>query len=513
MKLTMKINNIVIIGGGTAGWLAANHLGKALNKRADVTVSLIESPDIPAIGVGEGTVPMMRETLKSFGISETEFIQTCDVTFKQSIKFVNWLDKNKHGKNNAYHHLFDYPFPFGDDLAPFWLAGDRKNAYNDCVSAQGLVCDQMLAPKTISMPEYQGATTYAYHLNAAKFALLLAKNAKASFNVKHIQAKVINASHDDQGNLSSLTTDTEGELAFDFYIDCSGFSALLIDKQLEVPFVEKSSELFIDKAITVQVPTDKQDKIPPYTIATAHKAGWIWDIALTERRGVGLVYSSKYMTDEVAKQKLDNYLGGKLASLPSRVIPMKIGYREKSWHKNCVALGLAQGFVEPIEATSILLTDFSAKLLAERFPLDFSQLNDFSQRYNSTVIYAWERVVDFIKVHYCISDRADSQFWLENKDPQTISPHLKSQLKRWESFSPKSTDFFSKFEIFDVENYLYVLYGMKYQTQQSNLCLEYSQKIEQQQAALKEHTTELLANLPEHRILLNKIKQYGMSKV
>jgi tryptophan halogenase len=509
----VKINNVVILGGGTAGWLAANHLGKVLKNRKGVSVTVIESPDIPTIGVGEGTVPMMRETLRSFGISESEFIQQCDVTFKQSIKFVNWLDKTKHGADNHYHHLFDFPFPFGDDLSPLWLSGERTVSFGEHVSPQVEVCEKMLAPKTISMPEYEGATTYAYHLNAAKFALLLGRNAKDNFGVTHLKANVVNAKLDESGNISSIETDTYGDMKFDFYVDCTGFSAYLIEKHLKVKFIDKSKELFVDKAITVQVPTEENSVIPPYTVATAHKAGWIWDIALTERRGVGFVYSTRHMSDEEAKEKLNNYLGGKLNELTPRVIPMKVGYREVLWEKNCVALGLAQGFFEPIEATSILLTDFSAKFLAERFPTDTEEMADVRAFYNKVVNYSWERVVDFIKLHYCISDRTDSQFWIDNRDPNTISTHLKAQLKKWETFSPKSLDFFSKFEVFDVENFLYVLYGMKYPTQKAEFDSDYEKMAIAQLKQLKNHTHNLLETLPEHRELLNKIKLYGLSKV
>jgi len=170
----MDIQNIVIVGGGTAGWLAANHLGKSLAKNKKINITLIESPDIPPIGVGEGTVPDIQADLKSFGISETEFIRKCEVTFKQSIKFVNWSDKSKHGSDNYYHHLFADSSPFGGDLTPCWLSGKQDTIYSDFVCPQHKICEENKAPKTITTPEYQGQLGYAYHLNAAKFAELLA---------------------------------------------------------------------------------------------------------------------------------------------------------------------------------------------------------------------------------------------------------------------------------------------------------------------------------------------------
>ncbi|MBU2968983.1 tryptophan 7-halogenase [Pseudoalteromonas sp. C2R02] len=512
----MKINKIAIVGGGTAGWLAANHLGKALINRPNTSITLIESPDIPSIGVGEGTVPMMRETLKSFGISETDFVQQCDVTFKQSVKFVNWLDKNNHGENNYYHHLFDYPFPLGDDLAPFWLSTDKKTSFADIASFQGAICDAGLGPKTISTPEYQGTTTYAYHLNAKKFAKLLAKNACEKFNVEHQIANVTDVTLKEDGSIKSLNLESDNckdGTEFDFYIDCSGFSSFLMRKHLGVQFIDKSNELLIDTAIVVQVPTNIDDDIPSYTIATAHQAGWIWDIALPQRRGVGFVFSSKYMNEELAKEKLAKYLGEDLSELPHRSIPMNIGYLEKFWHKNCVAIGLSQGFVEPLEATAILLADFCAKQLAQNFPEEQAHCENLSNMYNKRITYCWDRVIDFIKLHYCISDRKDSKFWLDNKKEDGISEHLKQLLLHWQSFSPKTSDFFSKFEIFDVENFLYVLYGMKYQTTIGNLSESYLAKAKSDAEQVKKHADILVNDLPKHRELIDKINQFGMQKL
>lgn len=192
----MQINRIAVIGGGTAGWLAANHLAVELFGSKNISITLIESPDIPTIGVGEGTVPAMRETLKRFGVSETHFIRECDVSFKQSIKFINWLDRHKHGDNNYYHHLFDYPFPFGEDLTPYWLAAKQEHAFTDIVSVQGRICDAGLAPKKITTPEYRGDATYAYHLNAAKFAQNVVQSCNTAFCSTAYQGKC--AGHQNQ---------------------------------------------------------------------------------------------------------------------------------------------------------------------------------------------------------------------------------------------------------------------------------------------------------------------------
>ncbi|GAA0789229.1 MULTISPECIES: tryptophan halogenase family protein [Pseudomonadati] len=507
----MNIQKVAIIGGGTAGWLAANHLGKALLDK-NVSITLIESPDIPTIGVGEGTVPAIRKTLQSFGISETEFIKRCDVTFKQSIKFQNWLDKHIHGSNNYYHHLFDPPSPMGDDLSDFWLQGSTKT-YADLVSSQHAVCEANLAPKLITTPEYQAIQGYAYHLNAAKFALLLADNARQKFAVNHIKANVVATKLHLDGSIDSLILDNMGQQKFDFYIDCSGFESILLAKALKVPFVDKSQQLLVNKAIVVQVPTEPDAIIPPYTRATAHQAGWIWDIALSSRRGIGLVYSNAHLQDEQAEQKLNRYLDGRLSEYSYRTIPMHVGYRKQFWAKNCVALGLAQGFLEPIEATSIMLTDFAAGYLANRFPTNTEQMAGLSERFNQTMTYAWERVVEFAKMHYCLSDRSDSAFWIDNRDSKTIPEGLHNKLALWKEYVPMSEDLFSKFEVFNVENYLYVLYGMKYGTKAPHTNAKSLAEAQKHANKIEQRAQLLCKQLPSHRELLQKIHQFGLQKV
>ncbi|WP_033083576.1 tryptophan halogenase family protein [Colwellia psychrerythraea] len=509
----MPMKKIVVVGGGTAGWLAANHLGKKFKHNDAITVTLIESPDIAPIGVGEGTVPNIRKTLSSFGISETEFIRECDVTFKQSIKFVNWMDKKKHGSDNFFHHLFDAPSKFGEDLTAHWLKFGQDKIYADMVSPQHSACEHKKAPKSITTPEYEGTLGYAYHLNAAKFAHLLSKNAVARFGVCHIKANVINVELSDSGAIAALNTKELGKLEYDFYLDCTGFESLLSGQALNIPFVDKSKELLVNSALVVQVPTKESDEIPPYTVATAHQAGWIWDIALTNRRGVGFVYSNNHMSDEEASRKLDYYLKGNPTGLSYRKLPMKVGHREKFWHKNCVSLGLAQGFLEPLEATSILLTDFAASFLVDRFPESEEKMAVLEQRFNHVMGYAWNRVVDFIKLHYCISDREDSQFWLDNKKADTIPDTLKARLDLWQQFSPQKEDFFSKFEVFDYDNYLYLLYGMNYKTKLSPLSTQYHDKAKAHAEGIKAISAKLNQQLPNHRELINKIKRYGLQAV
>ena len=216
----MNIKKVAILGGGTAGWLAANHIGKELLKRKGVSVTLIESPDIPPIGVGEGTVPDIRNTLKTFGIREDEFIRQCDATFKQSIKFVNWMDKKKHGEGNFFHHLFDVPNPYDTKhLTQHWLNDKQKSkSHAQYLSSQHAICEAGLAPKSITNAQYEGELAYAYHFNAGKFAQLLSCNAKDKFSVSHVHTNVTQVKLANDGTIAALVTDSEGELEFDFIL-------------------------------------------------------------------------------------------------------------------------------------------------------------------------------------------------------------------------------------------------------------------------------------------------------
>lgn len=459
----MKIKRIAIIGGGTAGWLAANHLGAELIADNEIEITVIESADIPTIGVGEGTVPYIMNGLKRFGISEAELIMSCDVTFKQGIKFVNWLDSEKHGGDHYYYHPFDVPYPAGFDVSPYWVSHASSLPF-DYVGIQSRICELGLAPKKVSSEQYSGLLNYAYHFNALKFAKLLSKNAQERFRVIHKIATIVGAERDNSGYIANLVADTGDRLPFDFYIDCSGFSSIVIDKELGVPFISKAKELLIDTALVQQVPITDSESLNPYTTATAHKAGWIWDIPLTTRRGTGFVYSSNHMAYEDAVNLYADYLRVSPDSFSPRKIPMEVGYRKEFWCKNCVALGLAQGFVEPLEATSILVADFSAELLIRNFPRYRDDIDVLTSHYNKTITYVWDRVIDFIKLHYFISDRDDSQFWRDNKNSDSVSDLLKERLAIWSLRSPQKSDFFSRFELFGAENFLYVLYGMKYNT-------------------------------------------------
>ena len=253
------VKNIVIVGGGTAGWLtagviAARHQGRM---KSGFTVTLVESPTVSIIGVGEGTWPTMRSTLAKMGVSETEFFRHCDVAFKQGAKFANWTTG---AQGDAYHHPLMMPQGFTQmNLAPHWLAAEQVGTFCDAVSPQGVLCDEGLAPKTIATAEYDAMANYAYHLDAGKFAPFLQKHCTEKLHVRHVLADVVAVNQTDTGDIASVLTREAGEIAGDLFIDCTGFSSLLLGKTLGVGFKDCSDVLFCDTALAVQVDYDTQD--------------------------------------------------------------------------------------------------------------------------------------------------------------------------------------------------------------------------------------------------------------
>lgn len=500
----MKIKKIAIVGGGTAGWMAANHLGVELANDPDIEITVIESKDVPVIGVGEGTVPRIKETLDRFGISEVAMLASCDTTFKTGIKFSNWMSAES--GDGFYYHPFSSPFPQGFDVTDHWLSQNADYCFSTLSESYPL-SEQDCCPKRTSSGSYVGVVDYAYHFNAGKFSELIAGNAKQRFGVKHKFATVKDVLLCEDGGIGSLVYSDGDSEEFDFYLDCSGFSAVLLGGALDTPFEDKSDRILTDSALVFQEPSAEDVAIHPYTTAHAHKAGWIWDIPLTTRRGLGCVYASKYMSDEEALGELSKYVGRQLQLENVRKIPMKIGFREKFWQKNCVAFGLAQGFVEPLEATSILVTDFSANLLAKRFPRNREDIPQLSRYCNKVVRYTWERIIDFVQLHYCISDRRDSQFWVDCTEKAKLSEELSDRLDRWSIATPNNLDFFSAFDIFGVENYLYVLYGMKYATRAISLSEMEHRKAAEIVEAAKRHSEKLAGELMPQRAWLTELQK------
>ena len=372
-----SVNTVVIVGGGTAGWLTAGLLAAEHRSREEsgLKVILIESPDVSPIGVGEGTWPTMRTSLQSMGISETDFIRECDASFKQGTRFSGWL----HGQDEFYYHPFALPQRFHEiDLARHWQPLREKISYADAVTPQTQACERALAPKQIATPEFASVLNYAYHLDAGKFSKFLERHCVEKLGVTHILDNVVAVNNAEDGDIQSLSLQSGEAIQGDLFVDCTGFAALLIGNHFGIPFSNKSETLFNDRALALQVPRDSPgEPIASTTLSTAQRAGWIWDIALPNRRGVGHVYSSAHTSDEQAEKDLRRYLASTAdvafsETCTPRQIKFNPGHREKLWHRNCVAVGLSGGFVEPLEASALVMIELSAKMLSEQLPANRS---------------------------------------------------------------------------------------------------------------------------------------------
>lgn len=516
--MTNEIKSIVIVGGGTAGWITAGVIASTLKKSAgsNYSVTLVESPDIPNVGVGEGTWPTMRNTLNKMGIRETDFIEKCNVSFKQGAKFSQWVTGDK---DDFYYHPLVLPQGFHNiNLAAHWGEGGNNKSFSQAVCPQEEICELGLGPKKMVTAEYAAVANYAYHLDAGKFSEFLTNHCVENLNVKHILDNVVSVNNKD-GDISSVSTTHNGDVAGDLFIDCTGFKSLLLGEHFNVPFKSCKDQLFSDTAIAVQVPyQDDNSEIASHTISTAQSAGWIWDIGLFNRRGVGHVFSSQYISEEKAKQELVDYLKESCTNtddLNFRTINFNPGHREKFWEKNCVAVGLSAGFLEPLEASALLLVEISAQMIAEQLPTHRRAMDIVAKRFNETFLYRWDRIIDFLKLHYMLNKRSDSQFWIDHRAPETVSDYLKEQLELWKYQVPSDHDFEHALEVFPAASYQYVLYGMGFKTNANPRGLSDTSYREAQNYFDKneKQKQEFISTLMPNRELLKKIHRYGLQKV
>jgi glycine/D-amino acid oxidase-like deaminating enzyme len=499
-----SIRRIVVVGGGTAGWIAAGVLAARFPNRgpAGVSVTLIESRLQPPIGVGEGTWPTIRSTLQQIGVSETDFLRECEASFKQGSKFVGWVNG---AGTDAYYHPFTLPADYMErNLAPYWLEGPRTASFADSLCFQTRLCDHSLAPKLITTPEFAGVANYAYHLDAGKFVPFLQQHCIGKLGVTHVLDEIQGFVADDAGGIAQLLTRSGTALAGDLFIDCSGFAALVIGKHFGVPFISCKDSLFIDKALAVQVPYETEDApIASVTLSTAQSAGWIWDIGLTSRRGVGYVYSSSHTTEEAAAGELRAYLGGR--DVGYRSISITSGYRREFWVGNCVAVGLSAGFLEPLEASAIVMIELAAKSIAGLLPGFRSGLPQAARIFNELFQHRWQRIVEFLKLHYVLSRRPEP-FWVDNR--QTVPDY-------WRQHSPWHEDFSHREEVFSAASFQYVLYGMGFEPESMPWLLNEADRsrARDKMAETARHGANLAAALPTNRDLLGRIRKYGLQKI
>lgn len=509
--MNKSITQIVIVGGGAAGWLTAGILAAnyPANGGTALKITVIESSDIPTIGVGEGTWPTMRDTLATIGLSEHEFISCCDASFKQGSQFIGWQNDSA---DSSYYHPFVVPTGYGkSDLVQFWQQNNQQS-FAHTLSTQAHLCDYGKAPKQVQTPQYAAVVNYGYHLNAGKFTEVLRNHCVNKLGVRHIDDKITRVHGEQDAPIEYVTTEKHGDLEADLFIDCTGQHGLLIDKHYKVPFLSQKHILFNDAAVAVQAPYQSEDEaIVSHTRSTAYDTGWVWDIGLPTRRGLGFVYDSTRTSDEDAQATLLAHLKDKLnqpnaEQLTYRKIKFNPGYRKQFWVQNCVAIGMSAGFIEPLEASALALIELSAKMLANDLPANSQVMAISAKRFNRRFEYRWQRIIDFLKLHYVLSERT-SEYWQAHRDPASIPEHLRELLELWRYQPPTFNDFVQVEEIFPSASYQYVLYGMGFKTESrptnskfNNLVL--SQNLIQENRQL---TDKYMAGLPSNRELLEFI--------
>ena len=455
---------VVVVGGGTAGWIAANCIAAECHRwREPLQVVLVEAPDIPTIGVGEGTWPSMRRTLQRIGIDEHEMLGACGASFKQGTRFLGWSGL---GEPDEYIHPFSLPVEYARlNPARYWL-GERPNVpFARFATPQAAAIAEGLAPKEASAPQYAFAFNYAYHLDAGKFAELLQRHAVQRLGVAHVSGKVERIESLTGGDIAAVSLDTGERVSGDLFVDCTGQRALLIGGHFGRRFVSARDVLFNDRAIAVQVPYQGPDApIASATLATAEPSGWIWDIGLQRRRGLGHVYASDHMDETAAHAALVAYTertspGVDAEALTYRTIAFEPGYRDTFWHRNCVAIGLSAGFVEPLEASALALIEQSAAIVAEQMPRDRQVMDVVARRFNERLRHHWDRIVEFLKLHYATSVRPEP-YWRAHRDRASWPSGLADKLLLWQQQPPWHDDAPRVDELFPSASYQYVLYGM-----------------------------------------------------
>jgi len=455
------VRNVTIVGGGTAGWLAAVLLRKVLDDR--VAITLIESPKIPTVGVGEATVPNMPQTLKLLGISDQEFFRTCNASFKLGVVFSDW-NTDRHGKFISYINPFSSaPQLQVYDWADFYRhfgAGQR-----DYVQSYSPLMDMVRAckgPRMLNLPKTDSRLPYAFHLDAVKFAELL-RGVGVERGVTHILDDVDGVDLDERGFIAAVKLRDHGRHPVELVVDCTGFRSLILGDALKEPFVSYSKYLGNDRAMAVQIPHPHPEKLEPATRSTALGAGWSWRVPLFNRIGTGYVFSSAHRSDDAARDEFLAHLGPAGKGAEPRIIPMRIGRARNAWVKNCVAIGLSGGFIEPLESTAIHMTDMGVRWLATHFP-DTDYAKPLRRQYNKTVDALYNEVRDFICLHYALNNRTDSQYWIDARESLDVPGRLAALLELWAHRPPAHTDLETQY-LFTTSTYNTVLLGKQvYQT-------------------------------------------------
>ena len=451
--MSAPIRRVVIVGGGSAGWMTAAYLSKALQQTVGITV--VESPTVSTVGVGEATIPNLQRVFFDYlGIAEEEWMRHCNASLKTAVKFVNWRAPALDGRDNHFYHTFRAPPSVdGVPLSHYWfqrLQSGMQTAYADACLIEPPMLNANLSP--IHM-DGRRVTNYAWHFSAHKMAQYLERFSTRRQGVRHIRDDVDHVILDDRGFVTALKTRGGRLVDGDLFVDCTGFRGLLINKALGEPFVDMNDYLLCDRAIAARIPhDDDRHGVEPYTSAIAMRSGWTWKIPMPGCFGSGYVYSSRCASESEATRDFCE-----LWDLDERTIDLdnlrfRVGRNRRAWVKNCVSIGLSSCFLEPLESTGLYFIYASIYQLAKHFP-DTSFDPVLADRFNHQVEAMFDDCRDFIQAHYVISPRDDTPFWRANRHDLRVSSNFMEKRETYESGLAMSTlttsadEYYGNFEL------------------------------------------------------------------
>ena len=495
-----KPKKILIVGGGTAGWMAANLLA---TKWQDTEICLVESKDIGIIGVGEGSTPHLKLFFDAIDVADSQWMPRCNATYKNGITFDGWsaipgFESYFHPFAAQTDDVFTVPLFFKNIQAR--MQGYEVDAHPDSYFLETYLARNKLGP--LPAESFPFGIAYGYHFDSALLGQFLAEHGQ-SLGVTKMEGKVIEVTTNNDDSISAVRLNDGQLLEADFFVDCSGFSSLLMQKALKVNYQSFKDTLFNDAAVVM--PSEISLELPVETKATALSNGWAWQIPLRNRFGNGYVYSSDYIDSNQAETELRQHLGLLESDVEARHLQMKVGRVEKHWHKNCLAVGLSQGFIEPLEATAIAL---SFNTIAQ-FMQYFGQgkfTNQYEDAFNQDINARFDGIRDYVVCHYKANQRSDSQYWRDNAANSNISETLSRILHLWQNSQNFAADML-KYKLigsYQAKSWACMLagYGV-FPPKNSNQSIDYSLH-QQEISALSDFIRRCGLNFKNHNTLLTQ---------
>jgi hypothetical protein len=523
-----RIKKILVLGGGTAGWMAASYLGRALGSAVQITV--LEAPAIPRIGVGEATIPNLQRVFFDYlGLTEEEWMPECNASFKMGIRFVNWrtpgagmANPRPYGEHgDQFDHLFGL-LPNHDSLplSHYWtykrLRGRTDEPFDRACYPQPAVFDQKLSPRFLDGRRW---ASYAWHFDANLVADFLRRFATKKQGAEHIEDKYVAAETDQRGHLTAITTESGRRLEADLFIDCSGFRSLLINQAMREPFLDMSDHLLNDRAVATRVQHDDEEHgVDPFTSSIAMSSGWTWKIPMLGRFGTGYVYSSRFISQDDATREFCRMWNLDPETHPLNHVRFRVGRNRRAWVKNCVGIGLSSCFLEPLESTGIYFTYAALYQLVKHFPdkrFDPVVIN----RFNSEIEAMFDDTRDFIQGHFSFAPRNDTPFWRACKELE-LAPEFVRKVEMYKAglgVDLPMTDENNYYGNFEAEfrnfwsnaNYYCVLAGLGMTPEHHPTLLDYRpnsvESAEAVFAQVKRRQGELLATLPSMHAYLRQL--------